>query len=256
MEPEPETTALEALAGWMAESRRGVFLTGPELGSECGIPDAGALEFNPRINDFKDSEEVREKYWAKISELYPRIAAAAPGDAHRAIYEMSLVCGGVEWIITQAVDGLHAKAGGQNILELYASIHWVQCLSCGKDYRMTDILTSMSRENKKVPVCAVCRTGMLKPPVSFPGQPLPHWEIREGWIKVHGCDLLVCVGASLDKEPVASFPVQARQNGVKTAVISAYQSPADNYVDAVIQGGPAAVMTSLLEEVRKTVTVS
>lgn len=256
MNPDPETTALEALAGWMGESAHTVFLTGPELGLECGIPDAGELAFNPDINDFKENEETKREYWAKLSELYPKIAAALPGEAHRAIYEMSLVCGGIEWIITQAVDGLHAKAGSGNVLELYASIHWAQCLSCGKDYRMMDVLTSMSRENRTVPRCAVCRAGILKPPLSFPGQPLPHWEIREGWIKVHGCDLLVCAGASLDKEPVASFPVQARAKGAKTAVISASPGPADDYVDAVIYGGAGVVMTRLLEELKKKMSVS
>ncbi len=256
MEPDAEISALEALAGWIEESEHTVFLTGSELTFECGIPDAGELEFNPDINDFKENDKTKEKYWAKLSELYPKIAAAEPGEAHKAIYEMSLLCGGIEWIITQAVDGLHARAGCGNVLELYASIHWAQCLSCGKDYRMMDVLTSMSREGKKIPSCAVCRTGMLKPPVSFPGQPLPHWEIREGWIKVHGCDLLICAGASLDKEPVASFPVQARHKGAKTAIISASESPADGYVDAVLYGSPAVVMTHLLERLKKNISVS
>ncbi len=254
MNPQGEITALEALAGWLAEARRTVFLTGPELTFEAGIPDAGSLEFNPDINDFKEKQEVREQYWAKISEFYPKIAAAEPSESHKAIYGISLLCT-VDCIITQAVDGLHTKAGGENILEIYSSIHWAQCLSCGKDYRMMDVLTSMSRAGEKIPSCAVCRTGMLKPPLSFPGQPLPHWEIREGWIKIHGCDLLVCVGAVLDKEPVASFPAQARQRGVKTAIVSAHQSAADGYVDAVLYGNPAVVMSSLLEEVRKITLV-
>ncbi len=255
MRPDSETTALEAVAGWIEESAHTVFLTGPELTLELSIPDAGELEFNPDINDFKENEKTRERYWEKLAEIYPKIAATEPGEAHKAIYGMSLICG-IEWIITQAVDGLHVKAGSENVLELYASIHWAQCLNCGKDYRMMDVLTAMSREGDRIPSCAVCRTGILKPPLSFPGQPLPHWEIREGWIKVHGCDLLVCAGASLDTEPVASFPVQARQKGAKTAIISASEGPADGYVDAVIYGSPAAVMTKLLEQLKSRISVS
>lgn len=246
---ENETTAITALAGWLSSATRAVFLTGPELTLETGIVDAGELEFNPNINDFRQNEEVRASYWKKLSTIYPKIAAAAPSAAHRAIYELSLVCG-VDCVITQAVDGLHTKAGNTAVLEMYSSIHWAQCLNCGKDYRMMDILSSIS-DGKRVPECAVCRTGLLKPPLSFPGQPLPHWEIREAWIKIGGCDLLVCAGASLDVEPVKSFPIQAKMKGAKTALISANESEADPYADAVLYGSPAAVMDLLLEEVKK-----
>ncbi len=250
MNPDTETDALAALAGWIEESQRTVFLTGSELTLECGIPDAGELDFNPHIDDFRENEEVRRQYWRKINEIYPKIAAAEPGDSHKNIHELSLLCG-VDFIITQAVDGMHVKAGSDNVLELYASIHWAQCLGCGKSYRMMDVLTEMSRSGKEIPSCAVCRTGLIKPPLSFPGQPLPHWEIREGWMKINGCDLLVCAGASLDIEPIASFPVQARQQGAKTAIISASESPSDGYVEAVLSGSPGIVTGLLIEDIKK-----
>ena len=243
--------ALAALAGWLAEAQRAVFLTGPELTLEAGIPDAGALSFNPDINEFKENEQEREAYWGKMATVYPKIAAAAPTAAHKAVYEISLICA-VDCVITQTVDGLHTKAGNASVLEIYASVHWAQCLACGKDFRMMDILTGMASGGEKIPSCAVCRKGLLKPPLSFPGQPLPHWEIREGWIKVGGCDLLVCAGADLEKEPVRSFPMQAKQKGVKVAIISAYESEADAVADAVLQGNPSTVLPALLDEVKKS----
>ncbi|MCY4047816.1 MAG: hypothetical protein OXF42_06925 [Candidatus Dadabacteria bacterium] len=249
--PESETAALEALAGWLAGARRAVFLTGPELTAEAGIPDAGALSFNPDINEFKEDEQAREAYWEKLAAVYPKIAAAAPAAAHKAIYGISLVCG-VDCVITQAVDGLHTKAGSPAVLEIYASVHWAQCLGCGKDFRMMDILTGMAAGGVKIPSCAVCRAGVLKPPLSFPGQPLPHWEIREGWIKVGGCDLLVCAGASLENEPVRSFPMQAKQRGARVAMISAHESEADTVADAVLQGSPSVILDALLAEIKKS----
>ena len=252
MNPEGETAALEALAGWLSGAQRAVFLTGPELTAEAGIPDAGALSFNPDINEFKENEQEREAYWAKIAAVYPKIAAAAPTAAHRAIYEISLVCG-VDCVITQAVDGLHTKAGNTPAaLEIYASVHWAQCLSCGKDFRMMDVITGMAASGEKIPSCSVCRTGVLKPPLSFPGQPLPHWEIREGWIKVGGCDLLVCAGANLENEPVRSFPMQAKQKGAGVAMISAHESEADTVADAVLQGSPSVILDALLAEIKKS----
>ena len=251
MNPEGETSALEALAGWLAEAQRAVFLTGPELTAEAGIPDAGALSFNPDINNFKDDDSEKEAYWSKLAAAYPKISAAQPSAAHNAISAISFVCG-VDCVITQAVDGLHTKAGSPNVLEIYASVHWVQCLNCGKDFRTMDVLTSMEREGAKIPACSVCRTGILKPPLSFPGQPLPHWEIREGWIKVGGCDLLICAGASLENEPVRSFPMQAKQNGVRVAMISDSESEADAVADAVLQGSPSVILERLSDEIKKS----
>lgn len=250
MSREAEITALEALARWLSEARRAVVLAGPELSFEAGIPDAGALSFNPDINSFREDDSVKEKYWEKLAGVYPKISAAGPTAAHKAIYELSILCE-VDCVITQAVDALLIKAGCEKVLQIYSSIHWAQCLNCGKDYRMMEMLTSMSRCDKKIPSCAVCRTGILKPPLSFPGQPLPHWEVREAWIKIQNCDLLICAGASLENEPVASFPPQARAAGAKTAVISAAQGPADEYVDAVLYGGPAVVLPALIEEVKR-----
>lgn len=247
----PPSDALAALANWLFTAERAVFLTGPELTAEAGIPDAGALSFNPDINEFKEDLMSREAYWGKMAAIYPKIAAAAPAAAHTAIYGISLVCG-VDCIITQSVDGLHTKAGSQSVLEIYASVHWAQCLGCGKDYRMMDILTGMEAAGEKVPSCAVCRAGLLKPPLSFPGQPLPHWEIREGWIKVGGCDLLVCAGANLENEPVRSFPMQAKQKGVRVAMVSAYESEADAVADAVLRGSPSIILAELLDRIKQS----
>ncbi|QMU55596.1 MAG: hypothetical protein GKS04_00055 [Candidatus Mycalebacterium zealandia] len=254
MSREVEITALEAVAHWFSEAKRAVILTGPELTFEAGIPDAGELHFNPDINSFREDDSVKEKYWEKIAEIYPKISAAEPTAAHKAIYELSIL-GELDCVITQAVDALLIKAGCENVLQIYSSIHWAQCLNCGKDYRMMETLTEMSRYGRKIPSCAVCRTGILKPPLSFPGQPLPHWEVREAWIKIQNCDFLICAGASLENEPVASFPVQARGGGAKTVVISAAKGSADDYVDAVLYGGPAVVLPALVEEVKRVSSV-
>ena len=250
MSREAETTALEAVARWFSQAKRAVILAGPELAFDAGVPDAGALSFNPDINSFRNDDSVREAYWAKLAEVYPKISAAEPTAAHEAVYELSILCE-VDCVITQAVDALLRKAGCENVLQIYSSIHWAQCLNCGKDYRMTETLASMSRLGEKIPSCSVCRTGILKPPLSFPGQPLPHWEVREAWIKVQGCDLLVCAGAALENEPVASFPAQARGGGVKTAVISVAQGPADDYADAVLYGDACVVLPALVDEVKR-----
>jgi NAD-dependent SIR2 family protein deacetylase len=97
---------------------------------------------------------------------------------------------------------------------------------------------------------------MMKPPISFPDQPLPHWEIRESWMMLQHCDLLVIVGASLENEPIASFPFQVMNREDKVVIISEGESPADEYVNAVLYGKANQVMPYISEQLKKLTPIS
>ena len=63
---EKEKDALTSIVEWLDASREIVFLTGPEIIFESGIPDASDPSFNPDVRQFKNSIEIREDYWEKI----------------------------------------------------------------------------------------------------------------------------------------------------------------------------------------------
>ena len=251
---EQEQDALSAVVNWLKESSEVVFLTGSELSMESGIPDVSSFDFNPDIRKFKNKNEVREKYWSKIKDIYPKISSAAPNAAHNAIYEISLLTN-VNCILTQCSDGLHQKAGNENVIDIYASIHWVTCPDCGKDQTMIEALSQLEK-GSHIPRCPVCSNDQVKPPISFPGQAFPHWEVRESWMRLQHCDLLIIVGANLDNEPVASFPFQVMNNEKNVVIISEAESPADEFVSAVIYGKPSMVMPYLADELKKQTPIS
>lgn len=242
------------VADWIKESRKTVVLTGAELSAECGLPDFTDPRFNPHIRDFREEKDVRARYWAKLKNMYPAIAATEPGASHKALAEMELL-GNLDCIFTQTADGLHHRAGSNNVIELNSSVLWINCSSCGKDYPTNEIL-EMLEQGVAAPACQECGSEQLKPPISFPGQPPPHWEVREAWIRLHSADLFVIAGASLDKEPVASYPFLARENEAKVVIISEHQSPADDYVDAVIYGKPGQVLTYILKKLKQGITIT
>lgn len=251
---EQEQDALSAIVEWIQNSTEIVFLTGSELSFESSIPDVSNLNFNPDIRKFKNKVEVREEYWEKIKEFYPRISDALPNAAHEAIFEISLLSN-VNCILTQNADGLHQKAGSENVIEIYASIHWATCPECGKDHSMNEALSQLEK-GAKIPKCTVCNNDQIKPPISFPGQALPHWEIRESWMRLQNCDLLIVVGANLDTEPVASFPFQVMNNENRVVIISEGETPADEFVSAVIYGKPSQVMPYISSELKKQTPIS
>ena len=96
----------------------------------------------------------------------------------------------------------------------------------------------------------------MKPPLSFPGQPLPHWEIRESWMRLQHCDLFIIVGANLEIEPVASFPFQVMNKGNRVVIIGERKTSADDHVSAVIYGSPSKVMPYIVDKLKETQTLS
>ena len=56
------------------------------------------------------------------------------------------------WIVTQNIDGLHQKAGSQNVLEIHGNTRHPYCRRCGKEYS-EDYLFNCE---EKVPLCTAC----------------------------------------------------------------------------------------------------
>lgn len=242
------------VAEWIKEARKIVVLTGYELSAECGLPDFSDPRLNPHIRDFRESRDVRAEYWKKIMEIYPSLVSAEPGPGHRALAELELL-GNLDCIFTQSTDGLHRKAGSTTVIELNSSILWITCPSCGKDYSVGEIAETLEK-GQLVPVCRECGSDQLKPAISFPGQPPPHWEAREAWMRLHSADLFLIAGASLDYEPVASYPFLAKDNNARVVIISEKEGPADDFVDAVIYGKPGQVLGYILKKMKESITIS
>lgn len=242
------------VAEWIGEARKIVVLTGYELSAESGLPDFTDTRLNPHIRDFRESRDVRAVYWKKIMDIYPALQGAEPGPGHRALAELEML-GNLDCIFTLCADGLHHRAGSTTVIELNSSILWITCPGCGKDYSLDEI-AAMLEKGADVPVCRECGSDQLKPAISFPGQPPPHWEAREAWMRLHNADLFLIAGASLDREPVASYPFLAKENNARVAIISEKEGPADDFVDAVIYGKPGQVLSYTLKKVKEGITIS
>ncbi len=189
-----------------------------------------------------------------VARLYPVLSQAEPNSAHKAVAELEIICN-VDYIFTGSTDGLQQKSGSSLVVELFGSILWVTCPNCGKDYSLEQINTQL-QDGKKIPACEECNNDLLKPPISFPGQPLPHWELREAWMKLHNCDLFFIIGAYLDDSPLSSLQTIAAESGSKIAIVNERQSEADNYADAVIYGKPTMVISHIVSQIKKDIKAS
>lgn len=249
-----EQDAIETTIQYLKDSKKTIVLTGPELSEESGLPDFASEEFNPNIRQFKENRKIREEYWKKVKEFYPILARATPNAAHEALAEMEMM-GHLDTLFTQTTDGLHQRAGSNGVIELNSTMLWMVCTSCGKDYSTSTIQSELEK-GADVPKCKSCGGDQMKPGISFPGQPPPHWELREAWMRLVGCEILLAVGASLDFHPGSTLLPVAIERGAKLIIISQRESPADDYAHAVIYGPPSQVMPHLVNRIKEDIGFS
>lgn len=244
-----EREAVDVVSEWVRESKNTIVLTGAELSKESGVPDFASPSLNPPIAEFRGSREVRASYWRRVRELYPVLASAKPNAAHEALAEMESL-GYLHSLFTLAVDGLHQLAGSSFVMELNSTVLWVVCTQCGKGHELSSIQDRLEK-GEEVPACEACGGDVLKPEISFPGQPPSHWELREAWMRLRGCELFVAVGADLDAQPASSLPSIAKDQGGRLVIISRSESPADDYADAVIYGKSTQVLPFIVERLKE-----
>lgn len=246
-----EEETVEAVARWIRESRNTVVLTGQELSLASGVPDFTSPSLNPPIREFRERRDVRVAYWQKVRTLYPALASAEPNAAHRALADLEPM-GLLSALFTQTVDGLHQRAGSSFVVELFSTMLWVVCTRCGKGKSLHEVYAELEG-GAELPVCDSCGGDIIKPEIPFPGQPPPHWELREAWIRLRGCELFVAVGADLDAQPTSSLPPIAKEQGGRFVVIGERHSAACDYADVAIYEPPLVVLPKIVDKLKEMI---
>ena len=148
----------------IGETSRLLVLTGAGISAESGIPTfrgAGGLWNGENPDAVASPRAFRtdpDRVWRFHALLRSQAAAAAPNPAHLALAAAAGRLGDRLLLVTQNIDGLHARAGSA-ALEFHGSIWRTRCTGCDRpafpDTR-TDITTT--------PVCELCG-GRLRPDV-------------------------------------------------------------------------------------------
>lgn len=178
--------------------RRVVVFTGAGVSADSGIPtfrDAGGLWQNFRAEDLatpaafqRDPKLVWEWYeWRRSL-----IRDAEPNAAHRAIARLPNTV-----VATQNVDGLHARGGARDVLELHGNIFRVRCVREG---------TTSSRPDAFTDVPPLCECGaLLRPDVVWFSEPLSEDVVARAVSAIRTADLLLVIGTSGVVQPAAGF---------------------------------------------------
>ena len=239
------------LKALIAESQSLVIFTGAGISTESGIPDfrsKGGIWTKYKPIDFRDfmaDEEQRRASWRMKFATERLIADAKPNAGHKAIARLHSM-GKLSSVITQNIDGLHQASGipDEAVIELHGNSTYAICLDCEKRYEL-DHIRSIFLPDETLPTCDACGGIVKTATISF-GQSMPAREMKLAEEQALACDLFIAIGSSLVVYPAAGFPLLAKQNGSKLAIINRDPTELDRYADLVINAEIGETLNAVL----------
>ncbi|AYF99031.1 Sir2 family NAD-dependent protein deacetylase [Protaetiibacter intestinalis] len=265
--------ALDAAERLLA-GRRIAVLTGAGVSTDSGIPDyrgAGTpvhrkpMDFSAFLAD----ERSRKRYWAGSHLGWQHFSSADPNLGHRSLAQLEQA-GVVSGVITQNVDGLHARAGSRRVVELHGAMRRVSCLTCGQTFARSDIAARMTHENPwldfpdaiqsgpdgdvqidyvdrmVIPACTVCG-GILKPDVVFFGEFVPSTVFAAARSILRGSDALLIAGSSLVVNSGIRLLDQAAKRRLPIVIVNRGETRGDKRAGLKIDAGTSEVLGALAE---------
>jgi NAD-dependent SIR2 family protein deacetylase len=264
------------IAAFLDRHPRALVLTGAGLSTASGIPDYrdrdGTRRGKPPIHgpDFRKSDAVQRRYWARSMIGWPVLAQARPNHGHVAIAGLERI-GKIGSVLTQNVDGLHGQAGSHGVLELHGNIHTVVCLECSAIFprafvqgQLEDFNPQMAGANAtplpdgdasveptaladfRLPYCTCCG-GTLMPNVVFFGDNVPPARTAIALEQMERADALLVVGSSLMVYSGFRFCRMAQAAGKPIAAINLGRTRADDLLDIKIEESAERVLPLALD---------
>lgn len=247
---------IDLLVKYLKNGKNIVFFGGAGVSVESGIPD-----FRSDNGLYNDQDTVKEyghganipvetilsgsffrHYPKEFYDFYRKkmiYLEAKPNPCHLALAKLEKM-GKLRAVITQNIDGLHSKAGSQNVLELHGSIYRNYCTKCGKSYDIDFIVNSHD-----VPYCTECH-GIVKPDVVLYEESLNSETLYKAILAISKADVLIVGGTSLSVYPAAGLIQYYKGN--KLVIINKSITQYDNQANLLINRNIGDVFREVMEE--------
>lgn len=227
----------------LAGARSVAALTGAGVSAESGLATfrgSEGLWRRHRPEDLATPEAFARDprlVWAWYEERRRAAAAARPNPAHEALAALENRFPEFT-LITQNVDGLHARAGSRRVLEIHGCLWRTRCCSCGE-----------VREDRRVPFPAlpprcVCE-GLLRPDVVWFGEALPFELLSGAFRAVDACDVLIVAGTSGAVQPAGSMGRRALARGAAVIEVNLERTPLSGEATVFLEGRAGEILPAL-----------
>jgi NAD-dependent deacetylase len=227
----------------ITSARRICALTGAGISAESGIPTFrgdGGLWRTFRAEELATPEAfTRDPHlvWEWYDWRRGIIAAAQPNAGHLALATLEQNAEQFA-LVTQNVDGLHARSGSQNIIAIHGDIWTLRCTRCSRAVR-----------DDRVPLPSIpphCECGaLMRPGVVWFGEGLDARIWDNAQKAARSADLLLVIGTSAVVYPAASLAPLAKASGARIVEINVDDTALSPMVDVSLRGRSGDILPQL-----------
>lgn len=238
-------------AGKLADAKSLLVITGAGISAESGIPTfrgSDGLWRNYRAEELATPRAFERDpvvVWQWYDWRRGIIGKARPNPGHLAVKDLEDMFPHF-LLITQNVDGLHARTGIGNIIEIHGNLWRVRCVRDGRESMLMDVPL------KEIPPRCGCGA-LLRPDVVWFGESIPGEALRRSFHALETCDALLVVGTSGVVHPVASFPEEVKGNGGLVIEVNMEETPITRLADVSLFGPSGDILPEIVKELKKII---
>lgn len=222
-------------------------LTGAGISAESGIPTfrgggtSAVWKGMPfeQISSARMVKEDLDAVWEWFDYRRGLYKECQPNPAHIALAEWQKKFEDFT-LVTQNVDGLHERAGSENVIELHGNINHAKCEDCEAIYKM-----NAEYVPHQPTTCENCNT-KLRPDVVLFGEMLPVGAFEKATEKAANCDLFLIVGTSALVYPAAGLAEIAKSNGAYLVEVNPEETPMSDYCDENLRGKAGEIIPFII----------
>lgn len=240
------TVIPEELVNALRTAERVVVLTGAGVSAESGVPTfRGGFwdKYDPRVLATPEGFEGQPRFvWDWYLERRNQLEDVSPNPGHYGIAAMQRFVKSLV-VVTQNIDGLHQKAGSEDVVELHGNLERNIC-----SRERTEVRDFVDHGGDDPPLCPGCGA-MLRPDVVWFGEMLPVPALDRAIDESRRCDVLFSVGTSSVVYPAASLPYEALENSAVVVEVNPEPTPLTRQAAFSFRGSAGEIMPALLSSV-------
>jgi NAD-dependent deacetylase len=243
--PAVRSRAADLLAG----AARVTVLTGAGVSAESGIdtfrgPDGTWSRVD--VEAVATPEGFRRnprRVWEWYEERRRAVRAAAPNPGHLALARLEELRAAT--VVTQNIDGLHARAGSKRVVEVHGSLWRVRCAGCA--FAGLDERVPLPESPPRCPSCG----GLLRPDVVWFGEPIPPAAWRASLDALEISDAFLLAGTSAVVTPAADLAEMALRRGIPLIEVNLDPTPYSDVATVSLRGRAGDLLPELVRRIEK-----
>lgn len=231
----------------LQEAKRVAVLTGAGISAESGIPtfrDAQTghwARFRPEdLASPPAYARDPEMVWEWYAGRYRDVLKAQPNEGHRLLAELERQKGDGFFLATQNVDGLHARAGSQRLVELHGN------LLSARDEKTGEIFPLAAPDELVTPPLSP-HGHRMRPNVVWFGEYLPEDALQAAQEAFAAAEVALVIGTSGVVYPAAGLAFETLQGGGQVIEINPTETELTPRLSFSLRTGAAEGLRQLLE---------